>query len=165
MRPTIETLLATFDAWKLSPLDLMVISKMAATLETLRAEHLSKSRAKDERMVSICRNPYGHSDDVVRAARQTVCDTLESVRADRDELLAENTKLRAERDALRQQQADDAESLTAAANTIRELRAERDALAALLRRVLSCTDLRGWNGAKAELLCADINAALAGDKP
>ena len=36
--------------------------------------------------------------------------------------------LRAECDALRQQQADDAESLTAAANTIRELRAERDAL-------------------------------------
>ena len=40
------------------------------------------------------------------------------------------------------------------------VRAERAALAALLRRVLSCTDLRGWNGAKAELLCADIDAAL-----
>ena len=45
------------------------------------------------------------------------------------------------------------------------LRAERDALAALLNRVLSCTDLHGWNGATAELLCADIDAALAGDKP
>lgn len=36
------------------------------------------------------------------------------------------TELRAERDALRQQQADDAETITAAANTIRELRAERN---------------------------------------
>ena len=73
-------------------------------------------------------------------------------------------ELRAERDALLKQQADDAESLTAAANTIRELRAERDALAVLLRRVLSCTDLHGWNGAKAELLCDEIDAVLK-DKP
>ena len=42
---------------------------------------------------------------------------------------------------------------------------ERDALRALLDRVLSCTDLHGWNGATAELLCADIDAALAEGKP
>ena len=39
--------------------------------------------------------------------------------------------------------------------------AERDALAVLLNRVLSSTDLHGWNGEKASLLCDEIDAALA----
>ena len=48
---------------------------------------------------------------------------------------------------------------------IMAITAERDALAALLDRVLSCTDLHGWNSEKASLLCDEIDAALAKEKP
>ena len=97
------------------------------------------------------------------------------LRAERDNAIAEcvmhigNAKaLRAERDnwaALAaaagmdtlqaQKERDEFQRLLGRATT------ERDALAALLNRVLSCTDLHGWNGEKASLLCDEIDAALA----
>ena len=80
----------------------------------------------------------------------------------RDQYLAvcdELQRVVAERDALLKQQADDAESLTSAVNTIRKLRAERDALAAQLTGYDAAREMLNVQDNKIDALRAALQIA------